>query len=120
VFVGDSGQGDVQVGREMLRELGDAVRGVYIHDVKETPLDRPDAHHEPGISFFNSYIAAAGAAWQSGVISAPQALEVGEAAMTDLEALVAIPPKVREARLAEHRADLDTLRKMISHNTAYP
>ncbi len=113
VFVGDSGQGDVQVGREMLQELGDAVRAVFIHDVKETALNQPDAHHEPGIAFFNSYIAAAAAAWQAGVISSGQALGVGEAAISDLEALIAIPAKVREARLAEHRADLAALHKIL-------
>lgn len=113
VFVGDSGQGDVEVGRQMLADLGDAVRGVFIHDVNETALDQPAAHPDEGIAYFDSYIAAAAAAWQAGIISADRALDVGNSAIADLEALVAIPAKVRKARMTEHQADLETLQSMV-------
>ncbi len=114
VFVGDSGQGDVQVGREMVQELGEVVRGVFIHDVNETSLNQPKLHYEFGINYFDTYIAAAAAAWERGVISADQAVKVGNAAIADLEKLIAIPPKMREDRLAEHHADFATLRQLIA------
>ena len=114
VFVGDSGQGDVQVGREMVQELGDVVRGVFIHDIRQQDLQHNDVTEKDGISYFDTYIAAAAAAWERGLLSAGQALKVGDAAIADLEKLIAIPPKMREDRLAEHQADFATLRKMIA------
>lgn len=117
VFVGDSGQGDAQAGREMLRELGKVVRAVFIHDIRQHDLQHSDVTGDDGITYFDTYTAAAAAAWQVGLISAGQALAVGEKAIADLEALVAIPPKVREARVAEHQADLDTLRSTFSRES---
>ena len=114
VFVGDSGQGDVQVGRTIKEDLGDAVRGIFIHDVTEVPLETSDAHAQEGIVYFDTYIAAAGEVWRAGIISAAQAISVGNAAIYDLESLVAITPSLREERLAEHMRDLATLRKMIA------
>lgn len=109
VFVGDSGQGDVEVGKLLLRELPNAMAGVFIHDVKQTSLEERDLHAEAGIDFFNTYIAAAALAAKRGVISAEQAHEVGEAAMRDLEELTLLPAQMRADRLAEHEADLKVM-----------
>lgn len=112
VFVGDNGQGDVDVGREMLRVFPEDVRGVFIHDIHETALNQPALHHEQGMEFFDTYIAAATAAWQNGIITYQQALEVGVEAIADLRKLALIPPQMRQDRLAEHQRDLEVLRSM--------
>lgn len=114
VFVGDSGQGDVQVGRLLLDEFGDAIRGVFVHDVKATPLGERDIHEMNGIDFFDTYIAAAGAATTRGVISAEQALEVAREALSEIEAMKFLPAPVRNDRLREHRRDLAALRQLIA------
>ena len=111
VFVGDSGQGDIDVGRLMRQEFPHAVRAVLIHDINETALHMPPARKEPGIEFFDTYIAAAALAWQHELITHTQALEVGDAALTELRDMKVITPQQRQDRLAEHLQDQQSLLK---------
>lgn len=114
VFVGDSGQGDVRVGKSLLEEFGNDMRGVFIHDVRATPVDERTGYTASGIDFFDTYIAAAAAALERGVISAPQAMEVADVAIQEVEQMKFASPTMREDRLKEHRRDRDALAKLAS------
>lgn len=113
VFVGDSGQGDVNVGQRMLEEFPEDVRGVFIHDVKETSLDTRSHHTEQGIDFFDTYIAGAALAWRKGLLTEKQVRDVAEQAMRELDELAFRSDDDREARRAEHQRDLDAFEQMV-------
>lgn len=109
VFVGDSGQGDIEVGKLMLQELPDSVRAVLIHDIDEPTLGQPPRKEIPGIRFFDTYIAAAALAWNEGLITHKQALEVGEVALEELRSIKLMAPEQRKSRLQAYLEDLRTL-----------
>ena len=69
VFVGDSGQGDIAVGRALLGEFAQVVDVVLIHDVVDTPADGRAALAAEGINVFDTYIGAARIAERKGLIS---------------------------------------------------
>lgn len=69
VFIGDSGQGDVIVGRTMRETYPEAVRGIFIHDVVDTSTGERELHAAEGIEFFDTYPAAARAARQLDLVS---------------------------------------------------
>lgn len=69
VFTGDSGQGDAIFGAKIRADFGDAVRGVFIHDVIDTPQQERDEWRSKGVVFFDTYIGAATAAFESRLIS---------------------------------------------------
>jgi hypothetical protein len=69
VFVGDSGQGDVTVGELLYEQHPDAVRAVFIHDVKETPDAERAALAAHGIHVVDTYVRAAAIARDLGLIT---------------------------------------------------
>lgn len=87
VFIGDSGQGDVAVGRRMLLTDPDAVRGIFIHDVRESPETIRGGWRAEGISPFDTYVGAAGEAYARGMITAESLQHVIDAARTEFTAI---------------------------------
>ncbi|WP_223633046.1 phosphatase domain-containing protein [Corallococcus sp. EGB] len=106
VFVGDSGQGDVEFGARMREALPQAVRAVFIHDVVATPQDTRDAWRERHVFFFDTYVGAAVDAFHAGVVSRDGVDRVAAAARESL-AVIAFPSEAqRQAREAELTRDL--------------
>lgn len=80
VFIGDSGQADIQVGERMIREAGTAVRGVFIHDIRESAPDRRAELRLSRIYPFDTYIGAAREACALGLIADDAVDRVADAA----------------------------------------
>lgn len=68
-FMGDSGQGDVQVGERLWQEHADAMDAVFIHDVVGTDEEVRAAHAEHRVWFHDTYVGAASKALELGLIS---------------------------------------------------
>jgi hypothetical protein len=68
VFIGDSGQGDVIVGKALLAEYGEKIDAVLIHDVKDHDEAARAELNEAGIFLFDTYVGAATKAYQLGLI----------------------------------------------------
>ncbi len=84
VFVGDSGQGDVEVAVAMREEAGDVVRGAFIHDVVATS-DAERARLEGlGVDLFDTYPGAAWVARSRGLLADEAASRVAHAAELEL------------------------------------
>lgn len=110
VFVGDSGQGDIEVGKLMLQELPDSVRSVLIHDIHVPTLGEPPRTEIPGIRFFDTYIAAGALAWEEGLITHQQAVDVGVVALKELRSIKLMSPEQRKSRLRDYLEDMETLK----------
>ncbi|MCL2316947.1 MAG: App1 family protein [Actinomycetia bacterium] len=107
VFVGDSGQGDVDTGRAMLRRWPRDVAGVFIHDVVGTPPQRRDEYADMGIWFFDTYVGAARLAHAAGLIPYSAVGDVARSAVREFLALRGFAdPGRRETAWAALDADL--------------
>ncbi len=109
VFVGDSGQGDVAFGEQMLAAAPESVRAVFIHDVVDTPEPVRQAWRAKGIFFFDTYVGAALEAYQVGVIARDGVHRVARAAQEELEKVPFASVEQREARRADLARDLQRL-----------
>jgi phosphatidate phosphatase APP1 len=87
IFIGDSGQGDVAVGTRMLEIDREAVRGIFIHDVRQSPREVRDGWRDEGIIVFDTYIGAAAEARARGMISAEGFQRVIDEAQQELTAI---------------------------------
>ncbi len=87
VFIGDSGQGDVAVGRRMLQMDPDAVQGIFIHDVRESPATVRESWRAEGIYPFDTYVGAAAEAYRRGMITADGLQHVIDAARMEFAAI---------------------------------
>lgn len=87
VFIGDSGQGDVLVGQRMLREFTGAVDAVLIHDVVDTAAAKRADYAAEGVLFFDTYVGAAIAVHQLGLINDDALFAVAEATRTEFDAV---------------------------------
>ncbi|HLL06054.1 MAG TPA: phosphatase domain-containing protein [Myxococcaceae bacterium] len=106
VFVGDSGQGDVAFGEQMLAAAPDAVRAVFIHDVVATPEPVRQAWRAKGIFFFDTYVGAALEAYQVGVIARDGVQRVARATQEELEKVPFGSAEQRDARRADLSREL--------------
>ena len=106
VFTGDSGQGDVVCGEQLLSSWPEQVRAVFIHDVVETPEPVRLSWRDKRVFFFDTYVGAAVEAFSVGVIARDG---VGRVALATREELARVPfgsEAQRAARLAELERDL--------------
>ncbi|NMO15459.1 DUF2183 domain-containing protein [Pyxidicoccus fallax] len=106
VFVGDSGQGDVEFGDRMLTAAPRSVHAVFIHDVVDTPEATRQTWRAKRIYFFDTYVGAAVEAFQVGVISRDGVARVARAAQESMAGIEFDAPGQREARLYELNRDL--------------
>jgi phosphatidate phosphatase APP1 len=102
VFTGDSGQGDVAFGEQMLASWPEAVHAVFIHDVVATPEPERQAWRRKRIYFFDTYVGAALEAYAVGVISRDGVARVARAAREELRAV----PFTSESQRAQRESDL--------------
>lgn len=105
VFVGDSGQGDAEVGRSMLSAAPDAMDGVFIHDVRHAPADERKAMAADGIHFFDTYLGAALVAHDLGLIAPIEVEKVSAAVAEEFDAVTFDDDELRRARERELEAD---------------
>jgi hypothetical protein len=106
VFTGDSGQGDVSFGEQMLAAAPEEVRAVFIHDVVATPEPERQAWRARRIFFFDTYLGAALEAYAVGVIARDGVARVARAAREELRAVPFPSEAQRQAREAELARDL--------------
>ncbi|NTX38968.1 DUF2183 domain-containing protein [Myxococcus sp. CA033] len=106
VFVGDSGQGDVEFGDKMLTAAPHAVHAVFIHDVVDTPEITRRAWREKRIHFFDTYVGAALEAFALGLISRDGLARVAIAARESMEGIAFTSAAQRDARKVELTRDL--------------
>lgn len=110
VFVGDSGQGDVEVGRRMIAADRDAVRLVLIHDVVDTPAAARDELRAEGIVLVDSPVGGALEAHIVGLVSATGLAAVVEAAERDLDGVEWESPEQEQATRAVVERDIAAAR----------
>lgn len=113
VFIGDSGQGDVEVGRRMLAADPTAVRLVLIHDVVDTPADERAALRSEGVVVVDSPVGGAVEAYAVGLVSAAGLASVADAAERDLARISWESPAQEEATTAIVERDI------VAARTAY-
>ncbi|RKH11157.1 DUF2183 domain-containing protein [Corallococcus sp. CA047B] len=106
VFVGDSGQGDVEFGARMLAAQPQTVRAVFIHDVVATPEAKREEWRARHIFFFDTYVGAAVEAFHAGVVSRDGVDRIATAAVESLAAITFPTPAQRQTREAELARDL--------------
>jgi hypothetical protein len=105
VFTGDSGQGDVAFGEQMLAKWPGAVRAVFIHDVVATPEPVRQTWRDKRIFFFDTYVGAAVEAFAVGVISREGVARVVLAAREEMARVPFASEAQREARMSELERD---------------
>lgn len=69
VWMGDSGQGDPLVGERAWQEFPEVMRGVFIHDVVDTPEDERAEWAAKKVFFHDTYLGAAAKALELGLVS---------------------------------------------------
>lgn len=69
IFIGDSGQGDIRVGRLLHEHIGADLDAVVIHDVVGTPPEQRAALDAEGIHLVDTYVGAARHVHAKGLIS---------------------------------------------------
>lgn len=106
VFVGDSGQGDVEFGDRMLAAAPQSVHAVFIHDVVDTPEATRQSWRAKRIYFFDTYVGAAVEAFHVGVISRDGVARIARAAQESIAGIAFTSPGQREARQQEVAKDL--------------
>ncbi len=109
VFLGDSGQGDVELGRRMLASHPERVAAVFIHDVvaKDGQATPPQVRAEAaaaGIHYVDTWLDAARIARQQGLIDDEALAAVAVRGGDALAAVTFADAATRAARLAEQQA----------------
>jgi len=87
VYVGDTGELDQEAGETMLREYPEVVRAVFLHVVSDTPrptVPPPILINGRPIIFFRTYVGAAAAAAQIGLIDKKGLVTIIDAAKDKL------------------------------------
>lgn len=106
VFIGDSGQGDVEVGRRMLAADPEAVRFILIHDVVALAEEERAALRSEGIVVVDTPVGGALEAYAAGLVSAAGLTSVVEAAERDLTSIEWESPEQEKATTALLERDL--------------
>lgn len=114
VFLGDSGQGDVEVGRRMLAADPDAVRLVLIHDVVDTPQPERDALRAEGIVLVDTPVGGAIEAHAVGLVSPSGLAAVATAAELDLAGIPWESSEQERVTRALVERDLERARALAS------
>jgi len=114
VFYGDSGQGDVRFGQDMLRAHPARVRAVFIHDVVGTPAPVRDDFTRQRIYFFDTYVGAASIAWSLGLLSTAALERVIDAARADFACIPFRDLAMRACREADLETDIAQARAMTA------
>lgn len=119
-FTGDSGQADPRFGEMLLTNAPDVTKGVFIHDVMQTPPQKRDEYRRQGILFFDTYVGAALEAQDRGLLSVEAVRRVAVAALEDLEKIPFATPAQKTARQAELRQDVSRLNARLPEDRRLP
>lgn len=114
VFIGDSGQGDVEVGRRMLAADPEAVRLVLIHDVVELADEARAALRSEGIVVVDTPVGGALEAYAAGFLSPAGLASVVDATGRDATGIEWESPEQEKATTALLERDMRAAR------AAYP
>jgi hypothetical protein len=106
VFTGDSGQGDVLFGEQILSTWPEQVRAVFIHDVVATPESVRQTWRDKRVFFFDTYVGAAVEAFEVGVIARDGVARVVGAAREDLARVTFASEAQLSARVLELERDI--------------
>ncbi len=106
VFTGDSGQGDVVFGEQILSTWPEQVRAVFIHDVVATPESVRQTWRDKRVFFFDTYVGAAVEAFEVGVIARDGVARVVGAAREDLARVTFASEAQLSARVLELERDI--------------
>ncbi|MFV0405549.1 MAG: phosphatase domain-containing protein [Propioniciclava sp.] len=87
VFIGDSGQGDIQVGELMWERFPGAISLIVIHDVVGLPRAERERLGRRGIQVVDTYIGAAGVARDRGLLTGAQHQHVVEESCAHLDTI---------------------------------
>ncbi len=109
IFVGDSGQADVDLGIEMLKRFPDRVK-VLIHELKEMDPVKKRYYQEAGIAFFRNYVEASLLAYNLKLINLNQVNIVSRASLNQFNRLK-FDDVVSDKRL---RQELESALKKVS------
>lgn len=110
VFIGDSGQGDVEVGRLMLAEAPEAVRLVLIHDVVGLSSEERAALRSEGIVVVDTPIGGAVEANAARLLSRDGLASVTDAARRELAEVEWSSTEQEQATTALLERDLEAAR----------
>lgn len=108
ILVGDSGQGDIAWGKRALADSGIGVAAVFIHDVTSSRPSKQDGYvADIGILYFDTYIGAALAAAQRGLITPDDLFQVARTSVAEFGAMKSrLTPDQATKRRAEFLRDL--------------
>jgi hypothetical protein len=112
VFTGDSGQGDVLFGEQILSTWPEQVRAVFIHDVVATPESVRQTWRDKRVFFFDTYVGAAVEAFEVGVIARDGVARVVGAAREDLARVTFASEAQLSARVLELERDIQRALKL--------
>jgi hypothetical protein len=90
VFLGDSGQGDMLVGRDMLDRDSNNVKAIFIHDLGNTKvlsIEKQTALAKKGVYLFKTYVGAAVIAYHLGLITMENLIKVADQAHSEFNAI---------------------------------
>ena len=113
LLVGDSGQGDVDFFRRALASHPGRIRAALIHDVIGLSASQQSALREQGIDTFETFLGAAVAALDRGLIGVQDAASLPEVAFEALDALALPDNDAQRARVAALRSDEARLRDAL-------
>ena len=116
VFVGDSGQGDALLGDHLRAQNADRVDAAFIHDVNQPPLGAADRARwaQKGVYFFDTYVGAATAAFQHGLIDAGALRRVIAVTQTEMDAVSFSSDSQRADRQADLARDISAAQAAIA------
>jgi len=114
VFVGDSGQGDAVFGGQLMKEHGDVVRAVFIHDVVNTPEETRKQWRRDGVVFFETYVGAAAEAWRKGLVQAEGVRRIIEQARSAIGLVAFKDEAMRTQRVSELERDIAAAEKLLA------
>lgn len=106
VFFGDSGQGDAILAERLLEDPGAHGAHAFIHDVLPLDADRRAALTDAGIRVFDSWVEAAHACREAGLLEDEPLRAIARDAREELEAVAFERDEDRAARRSELEAAL--------------
>ena len=113
VFTGDSGQGDALFGVRIRSDFPESIRGIFIHNVVDTPEEDRADWRARGVVSFDTYVGAAVEGLHAGLLEREGLARVIDAAVLELEAVPFKDDAQKAARAAELQGDVTRARELL-------
>lgn len=118
VFIGDSGQGDLDLARRIISLFGREIARVYIHDIvdksncrKHSTEKREEYLKKYGVYFFDSYLSAGVDAFEQGLLSRRGLQKIHDGIQSSLNSINFQSEEQRQSRTREFE---DAREKMLA------